>query len=94
MFIIGLQVRRVALEQLVMRTKALHMQGYAAEICAELPEPPEKSAVETSVRSWIVLYFIELVSPRLNRSWGQPPNFHPLHESRKPHKSPTTNLGP
>jgi len=56
MFIIALQVRRVALEQLVMRTKALHMQGYAAEICAELPEPPEKSAVETSVRSWIVLY--------------------------------------
>jgi len=35
------QVRRVALEQLVLRTKAMtNLTGTTAEICARLPEPP------------------------------------------------------
>ena len=39
------EVRRVALEQLVMRVKALQVAGSAAESCARLPEPPSIEAV-------------------------------------------------
>mmetsp|Transcript_17017 Transcript_17017/g.59242 ORF Transcript_17017/g.59242 Transcript_17017/m.59242 type:complete len:746 (+) Transcript_17017:44-2281(+) len=43
------EVRRVPLEQLVMRVKALKLDGSVASICAELPEPPDASAVATAV---------------------------------------------
>eukprot|EP00959_Pyramimonas_sp_CCMP1952_P343749 7200306-Pyramimonas_sp.AAC.1 len=43
------EVRRVALQQLVMRTKALRLPGLAAEICAELPEPPSAESVAGAV---------------------------------------------
>ena len=39
------EVRRVPLEQLVMRAKALRLPGLAAQVCAELPEPPAAEAV-------------------------------------------------
>jgi len=47
------EVRRVALEQLVMRTKALRLRGLggnrAADICGRLPEPPDMEAVSAAV---------------------------------------------
>ena len=47
------QVRRVALEQLVMRTKSLRLSGLhghrAADFCARLPEPPDAEAVRSAV---------------------------------------------
>ena len=43
------EVRRVGLEQLVMRTKALKLPGRAAYTCSQLPEPPSPSAVEGAV---------------------------------------------
>ena len=47
------EVRRVALEQLVMRTKALRLRGLggtrAADICSRLPEPPDIEAVNVAV---------------------------------------------
>ena len=46
-----LQVRRVPLEQLVMRAKALRLPGLAAQVCAELPEPPAAEAVLSSVEA-------------------------------------------
>ena len=39
------EVRRVALEQLVLRAKALRLPGLAADVCALLPEPPSAEAV-------------------------------------------------
>ena len=47
------EVRRVALEQLVMRTKALRLRSLgghrAADICSRLPEPPDREAVDGAV---------------------------------------------
>eukprot|EP00873_Tetraselmis_striata_P009250 jgi/Tetstr1/429514/TSEL_019419.t1 len=43
------EVRRVALQQLVMRTKALRLPGRAGDICEELPEPPSHQAVVSAV---------------------------------------------
>ena len=43
------EVRRVPLEQLIMRIKSLRLPGLAGEICAELPEPPAPAAVTASV---------------------------------------------
>ena len=43
------QVRRVPLEQLIMRMKSLRLPGKAVEIASELPEPPLRTAVEASV---------------------------------------------
>jgi HrpA-like RNA helicase len=43
------EVRRVALQQLVMRTKALRLPGRAGDICEELPEPPAHAAVVGAV---------------------------------------------
>ena len=45
------EVRRVPLEQLVMRTKALQLPGLAADILADLPEPPVAEAVVASVEA-------------------------------------------
>ena len=43
----------MALEQLVLRTKALQLQAHgsdlAADVCAELPEPPAAEAVSGAV---------------------------------------------
>ena len=48
------EVRRVALEQLVMRTKALRLRGLggnrAADIASRLPEPPDMEAVDAAVQ--------------------------------------------
>ena len=43
------EVRRVGLQQLVMRVKALSLPGSAEEVCARLPEPPEPTAVHNAV---------------------------------------------
>ena len=43
------EVRRVGLQQLVMRVKALNLPGSAEEVCARLPEPPERAAVHNAV---------------------------------------------
>jgi HrpA-like RNA helicase len=43
------EVRRVDLQHLVMRTKALRLPGRAVEICAELPEPPSLETVKGAV---------------------------------------------
>lgn len=43
------EVRRVPLEQLLMRIKALSLPGKAAEIAARLPEPPDSAAVLASI---------------------------------------------
>jgi HrpA-like RNA helicase len=43
------EVRRVALEQLVMRTKALHLPGKAHDSLSRLPDPPESDAVAAAV---------------------------------------------
>ena len=42
------EVRRVGLQQLVMRVKALNLPGSAEEVCARLPEPPEPTAVHNA----------------------------------------------
>ena len=44
------EVRRVALEQLVLRIKALALPGSAAAVCDQLVEPPEQRAVAAAVR--------------------------------------------
>ena len=43
------EVRRVPLEQLIMRIKTLQLPGTAADVCGELPEPPAMDAVSASV---------------------------------------------
>ena len=43
------EVRRVGLQQLVMRVKALSLPGSAEQVCARLPEPPEPAAVHNAV---------------------------------------------
>ena len=43
------EVRRVPLEQLVLRIKALKYPGTAAEVCARLVEPPSEAAVKRAV---------------------------------------------
>jgi ATP-dependent RNA helicase DHX57 len=43
------EVRRVPLDQLLMRMKALKLPGKAAAIAAQLPEPPEPSVVLASI---------------------------------------------
>ena len=43
------EVRRVGLQQLVMRVKALNLEGDAEAVCSRLPEPPEKVAVHNAV---------------------------------------------
>merc|ERR1719253_1646796 len=43
------EVRRVPLEQLVLRIKALKYPGTAAEVCARLVEPPAENAVQRAV---------------------------------------------
>ena len=43
------EVRRVPLEQLVMRIKTLRLPGSAAAVASELPEPPAAAAVAASV---------------------------------------------
>ena len=52
------EVRRVALEQLVLRTKALQLQAHgsdlAADVCAELPEPPTTEAVSGAVEELVL----------------------------------------
>lgn len=59
------EVRRVALEQLVMRTKALRLRGLggtrAADICSRLPEPPDIEAVNVAVME---LTSLGALSPR------------------------------
>ena len=44
------EVRRVPLEQLLMRIKSLRLPGSAASIAAQLPEPPDPAAVLASIR--------------------------------------------
>lgn len=43
------EVRRVPLEQLVLRIKALKYPGTAAEVCARLVEPPAEVAVQRAI---------------------------------------------
>ena len=43
------EVRRVPLDQLIMRIKSLRLPGSAAAIASQLPEPPEPSAVLASI---------------------------------------------
>ena len=43
------EVRRVGLQQLVMRVKALSLPGSAEQVCARLPEPPELLSVRNAV---------------------------------------------
>ena len=43
------EVRRVGLQQLVMRVKSLALPGSAEEVCSRLPEPPELLSVRNAV---------------------------------------------
>jgi HrpA-like RNA helicase len=43
------EVRRVGLQQLVMRVKALSLPGTAEAVCSRLPEPPKQAAVHNAV---------------------------------------------
>ena len=43
------EVRRVGLQQLVMRVKALNLEGNAEAVCSRLPEPPQPAAVHNAV---------------------------------------------
>jgi hypothetical protein len=43
------EVRRVGLQQLVMRVKALNLEGNAEAVCSRLPEPPQTAAVHNAV---------------------------------------------
>lgn len=44
------EVKRVPLEQLVLRIKALKYEGTAGEVCARLVEPPNPTAVARAVQ--------------------------------------------
>ena len=55
------EVKRVPLEQLVLRAKALRLTGAAAAVCARLPEPPEPKAVTTAISELVGLGALELV---------------------------------
>lgn len=71
---LSLQVRRVPLEQLVMRAKALRLPGLAGQVCAELPEPPAAEAVHSPLCSLLLLlllwiHSLWLCSPWLHLLW-------------------------
>ena len=59
------EVQRVPLEQLVLRIKALHYPGTAAEVCSRLVEPPAPRAVQRAVEE---LVFLEAMTLTKNES--------------------------
>jgi HrpA-like RNA helicase len=58
------EIKRVPLEQLILRIKALKYEGTAADVCARLVEPPTPTAVSKAVEE---LVFLEAI----NDSEGQ-----------------------
>jgi len=57
------EVKRVPLEQLVLRIKALKYEGTAAQVCARLVEPPAPAAVNRAVQE---LRFLEALDENEN----------------------------
>ena len=55
------EVKRVPLEQLVLRAKALRLPGSASHVCSCLPEPPEPTAVEAAISELVGLGALERV---------------------------------
>jgi HrpA-like RNA helicase len=60
-------VRRVALDQLVLRIKALGLPGAVSAVCNELVEPPDPAAVLAAVRE-----LASIGALQLRRRGGQP----------------------
>ena len=61
------EVQRVALEQLVLRVKALKLPGPAADVCAQLPEPPSAEAVAVAVHELAAIGALTAVGEEGNR---------------------------
>ena len=69
-FKLTFQVQRVALEQLVLRVKALKLPGPAADVCAQLPEPPSAEAVAVAVHELAAIGALTAVGEEGNSREG------------------------